>query len=117
MSDYTPLGIEKLAQQAATDPSTIRCPRDGVVMRVLQCRAERTERGEVAHRELPSVPAGREWRLTQIDVECPACRRRALGVEVAERVADPSGAGATPPRKRPPSYGERRSGAGLSSEP
>lgn len=81
MSDYTPLGLEKLAHQAAKDLTTLRCPRDSVVMRVLACRAEQALRGAVSRREFSRVP-GREWRVLEVDVECPACRRRALGVLV-----------------------------------
>lgn len=88
MSDYTSLGIAKLARQAATHPLIIRCPRDGVVMRVLRCCADRTGVREEARREFGRVPPGREWRVREIDVECPACRRRALGVTIAARPSD-----------------------------
>ena len=57
------------AQQAARDPTTIRCPRDGAVMRVLGGRA----------------PASGE----PLDLECPACRRRAVGVRPADSAATP----------------------------
>jgi hypothetical protein len=63
MSDYTPLGMAKLAQQATRDLTSIRCPRDSVVMRFLNRRLMGDEGGEV-------------------DLECPACGRRAYGVEV-----------------------------------
>lgn len=62
MQDYALLAIEKIARQASRDPTTIRCPRDGAVMRVLGT-------GDA------------------LDVECPACRRRAVGVRPAERAA------------------------------
>lgn len=60
VQDYALLGIQKIAQQAARDPTTIRCPRDGAVMRVFA-------------RGTPTAFEG-------LDVECPACRRRATGV-------------------------------------
>lgn len=82
MSDYTALGLEKLAHQAAADLTTIRCPRDSVVMRLLVCRAERTAGGEVTQGEFHRPPRGREWRVREVDVECPACRRRALHVHL-----------------------------------
>ena len=63
MREYALLGIQKIARQAARDPTMIRCPRDGAVMRVLRC-----------------PPA------YDLDVECPACGRRAEGV----RPADPA---------------------------
>lgn len=68
MQDYAVLGIQKIAQQAARDPTTIRCPRDGAVMRVLG----------------PRSPTVREV----LDVECPACRRRAVGVRPNARAAE-----------------------------
>jgi hypothetical protein len=84
MSDYTPLGLEKLARKAAQDLTTLRCPRDSVVMRVLACRAERMTGGDPARREFSRVPRGGDWHVREIDVECPACRRRAMGVKIAE---------------------------------
>ena len=69
MQEYLLLGIEKIARQAARDPTTIRCPRDGAVMRVLGGRA----------------PASGE----PLDLECPACRRRAVGVHPADPAAPP----------------------------
>jgi hypothetical protein len=56
--EYALLGIEKIARQAARDPTTIRCPRDGAVLRVARRAAE------------DGV----------LDVECPACGRTAVGV-------------------------------------
>jgi hypothetical protein len=87
MADYTPLGIQKIAQQAERDPRTIRCPRDSVVMRVLASRAERSEGGEAVRQRVDGLPRGRGWRVTQVDVECPACRRQAVNVEVEPRLA------------------------------
>jgi hypothetical protein len=69
VQEYLLLGIEKIARQAARDPTTIRCPRDGAVMRVLGERA----------------PASGE----PLDLECPACRRRAVGVRPADPTAPP----------------------------
>jgi len=62
--DYALLGIQKIARQAARDPTTIRCPRDGAVMRVLTPATVRID--------------------AEFDVECPACRRRATGVRLAD---------------------------------
>ena len=60
MREYALRGIQKIAQQAARDPTTIRCPRDSAVMRVLPTRASEARGG--------------------LDVECPACGRRAVGL-------------------------------------
>jgi hypothetical protein len=83
MSDYTAVGIDKIIQQAKTDPSLIRCPRDRAVMRVLCCHArQRNAEGAppvVANR----LPRTTGWIVTELDVECPACRRRAESVKVA----------------------------------
>jgi hypothetical protein len=84
MSDYTPLGLEKLARHATKDLTTFRCPRDGVVMRLLACRAEPTAAGDKTCREFRRLPRDSEWRVLEVDLECPACRRRAMGVPVAE---------------------------------
>ncbi len=80
MADYTPLGLEKIARQAADDLSLIRCPRDSVVMRVVGCRAEPVNGAASEGREFRSRPPKAGWRVTEVDVECPACRRRATGV-------------------------------------
>lgn len=69
MPEYAVLGIEKIARQAARDPTTIRCPRDGAVMRVLGA---------------PGATGTEAF-----DVECPACRRRALGVRPATETTPP----------------------------
>jgi hypothetical protein len=83
LADYTPLGIENIARQATTDVRLIRCPRDSVVMRVCSCEAERRdEPGEIQHVE-GRPPNGRGWVVHEIEVECPACGRRAAGVTVA----------------------------------
>lgn len=94
MSDYTPLGLEKLARHAANDLTTVRCPRDSVVMRLLACRAERYEAGALAQREFQRAPRGGDWEVREVDFECPACRRRAMNVRltpesVSESVARP----------------------------
>jgi len=83
MPDYTPLGFQKIAHQASVDPKLIRCPRDGVVMRVLATRARYDDRGIPTFREFPRLPAGAGWRVTELDLECPACRRRAERVRPA----------------------------------
>lgn len=80
MADYTPLGIEKISQQAARDPHTIRCPRDSVVMRVLVADAERRDGKEPTRRSFTALPKTPNWRVTKLDLECPACRRKALGI-------------------------------------
>jgi hypothetical protein len=80
MADYTPLGLEKIARQAASDLSLIRCPRDSVVMRVVVSRAERVDGVELESREFRSRPPDAEWRVTELTVECPACRRCATGI-------------------------------------
>lgn len=90
MADYTPLGIEKICLQASRDLRTIRCPRDSVVMRVLCSHAERNDGKEPHQRSFDALPRGRAWRVTTLDLECPACRRRALGVHpTGEAVSDP----------------------------
>jgi hypothetical protein len=83
--DYTPLGIQKIAQQAGRDPSLIRCPRDSVVMRVVKAHAERTDAGGVKRHTFDGVPKGAAWQITEVDVECPACRRCAAGVRPMRR--------------------------------
>ncbi|MGD2135229.1 MAG: hypothetical protein PVF27_03670 [Gemmatimonadales bacterium] len=83
MADYTPLGIEKISMQASRDLRTIRCPRDSVVMRILCSHAERDDGKEPHHRSFDALPRGRAWRVTTLDLECPACRRKALGVHPA----------------------------------
>jgi hypothetical protein len=85
VSDYTPLGIQKIAQQAGRDPTTIRCPRDSVVMRVLTANAERPDADGVKRRRFEGLPKGSAWQLTEVDVECPACRRSAQGVRPLRR--------------------------------
>lgn len=85
VSDYTPLGIQKIAQQAGLDPTTIRCPRDSVVMRVLRAGAERPDADGVKRRRFEGLPRGSAWRVTEVDVECPACRRSATGIRPMRR--------------------------------
>ena len=83
MPDYTPLGLQKIALQAAADPTLIRCPRDGVVMRVAATRARHDGRSVPTIREFPRLPSGPGWCVVELDVECPACRRRAERVRPA----------------------------------
>jgi hypothetical protein len=102
MADYTPLGIEIIARQAAHDLSLIRCPRDSVVMRVLASRAEQSKGGNGELREFRSRPPAAGWRVVELDVECPACRRRASGIRPDPRplqrppVASPPASGVSP---------------------
>jgi len=95
MADYTPLGIEKISLQAARDPHTIRCPRDSVVMRVLVVDAERSDGKEPSRRLFTTVPRTPSWRITKLDLECPACRRKALGIRPAMPAVPP-----VPPRQQ-----------------
>ena len=88
MSDYTLTGEDKIAQQACRNAALIRCPRDSAVMRVTTWRAERTggpDEREV--REFGRFPRSPDWQVCELDVECPACRRRAMGVTVAGSAA------------------------------
>jgi hypothetical protein len=85
VSDYTPLGIQKIAQQVGLDPTTVRCPRDSVVMRVLVAKAERPNAEGVTRRTFEGLPKGTAWQLTEVDVECPACRRSATGIRPMKR--------------------------------
>jgi hypothetical protein len=87
VSDYTSLGVDKIAHQATRDASLIRCPRDSVVMRVLGSRAERLSREGMVSREFTRLPSDAAWRLVEVDVECPACRRRACGVRLPRAAA------------------------------
>ena len=80
MSDYTFRGLQKLAHQVATRPTLIRCPRDSVVMRVLSSRAERQGPHGIRQETFVGMPRDGEWRVMEVDVECPACRRRAMHV-------------------------------------
>ncbi len=82
MTDYTSLGIQKLVRQATQDLSLIRCPRDSVVMRVLRCRAERPEGDGSKSGEFRRAPRSADWRVKEVDLECPACRRRAMGLRL-----------------------------------
>jgi hypothetical protein len=88
MPDYTPLGLQKIAVQASVDPTLIRCPRDGAVMRVVATRARHDDRGVPTFREFPRLPCGAGWRVTELDVECPACRRQAERLRPATDDAD-----------------------------
>lgn len=85
MCDYTPRGIEKLSYQVAEHPELIRCPRDSAVMRVLSSRAERSGPHGMRHESFVGMPKERAWRVLEVDVECPACRRRALEVRAAPK--------------------------------
>ncbi|HET7039647.1 MAG TPA: hypothetical protein VFH97_07155 [Gemmatimonadales bacterium] len=85
MEHYSPLGIEKIVRQAATERLIIRCPRDGVVMRVVSWRAKRRDGSEETRRGTGRPRASREWAITHLDLECPACRRTAEGIVVTPR--------------------------------
>lgn len=87
--DYSALGIEKLQQQAEADLSLIRCPRDGVVMRVLGGRASRRDGSGESRRFTDRLPNLRAWQVREVDVECPACRRRADGIRLRVRAERP----------------------------
>ena len=88
MPDYTLVGFQKIAQQAALDAAVVRCPRDGAVMRVVASRAERADRKGTTLREFHRLPRGTGWRVLELDLECPACRRRATGVRPASDPAE-----------------------------
>lgn len=81
MSDYTARGLQKLAHQVAQHADLIRCPRDSAVMRVLSTRAERPGAHGLRHESFVGRPRGRSWRVVDIDLECPACKRRAMAVQ------------------------------------
>lgn len=85
MADYTPLGIEKITRQANAPGVLVRCPRDGVVMRVEAWRACRRDGSGETTRGVGRLPRSREWAVTQVDVACPACRRRADGIAIEPR--------------------------------
>ena len=74
VNDYTELGLSKIALQARRNMREIRCPRDGAVMRVVA-------RVSVDQQNETSIQ--RHLALSSIDVECPACRRKAKGVSLA----------------------------------
>jgi hypothetical protein len=88
MPDYTLVGYQKIAQQAALDAAVVRCPRDGAVMRVMASRAEHTGRNGTILREFDRLPRGSDWQVLELDLECPACRRRAAGVRPASDPAE-----------------------------
>ncbi|MGD8727959.1 MAG: hypothetical protein PVH40_09955 [Gemmatimonadales bacterium] len=88
MSDYTALGLHKIALQASVNPTLIRCPRDGVVMRVVAAHARHDGRGVPTYRDFSRLPSGAGWHILKLDVECPACRRRAESVRPAMGEAD-----------------------------
>jgi hypothetical protein len=86
MEHYSPLGIEKIVRQAAAERTIIRCPRDGVVMRVVAWRARRRDGSGETRRGTGRPPApNKEWALIQLDLECPACRRSAPDIGVTPR--------------------------------
>ncbi len=87
MSDYTLTGDAKIAQQARRDAALIRCPRDSAVMRVTASRAERTGGRESEVRVFDRLPRGPDWQVRELDVQCPACRRRAVGVTLVTSAA------------------------------
>ena len=82
MADYTSLGIEKVTRQARVNRALVRCPRDGAVMRVTGSRAERRD-GTAESQRFVGLPSGRDWVVTELDLECPACRRVAEGIAMA----------------------------------
>ncbi len=84
MSDYTILGVDKIAQQARRDLTLIRCPRDSAVMRVTAWRAERVDSPEPELRVFDRLPRSVDWQVRALDVRCPACRRKAVQVTLAE---------------------------------
>ena len=86
MADYSPLGIQKIVEQAARDVRVIRCPRDSAVMRVAAARVQRHEGGKMVERSVEGLPRGRGWSVASLDLECPACRRQATKVELAPPV-------------------------------
>jgi hypothetical protein len=90
MPGYTPLGIEKIVKQAKHSLDLIRCPRDSVVMRILGGRAERRDGSGTTERFSERLPSSRYWSVREVDLECPACRRRAqaIGVRAANAPAD-----------------------------
>lgn len=51
-------------------------------MRVIGSRAERRDGSGEAQR-FTEPPAGRGWVVTELDLECPACRRVAEGIVIA----------------------------------
>lgn len=83
--DYSSLGIVKLQRQAEANPTLIRCPRDGVVMRVLGGRAARRDGSGETRRFADRLPNLRGWQIREVDLECPACRRRAERVRLSPR--------------------------------
>jgi hypothetical protein len=85
MEHYSPLGIEKIVRQAAADRLTIRCPRDGVVMRVVAWRVKRRDGSGETRRGTGRPKPSREWAITHLDLECPACRRGAEDIVVTPR--------------------------------
>ena len=80
MSDYTKLGLKKIAQQAKRDLRLVRCPRDGAVMRVTAWRAEHVEDPDNQLQTFDRFPRGVEWKVRDLDVRCPACGRTAEGI-------------------------------------
>jgi hypothetical protein len=52
-------------------------------MRVMASRAEHTSRNGTIVREFDRLPRGNDWRVIDLDLECPACRRRANCVRPA----------------------------------
>ncbi len=95
VSDYTKLGLEKIAQQAKRDLRLVRCPRDSAVMRVTAWRAEHVKDPDKQLQTFDRFPRGVEWKVRDLDVRCPACGRTAQGIAFV--VPEPA-------------QGERRSG-------
>lgn len=82
MTHYTDLGLAKLRWQAETEHHVVRCPRDGAVMRVLRAVAEPRDADGEARRFAARLPDRRRWRVRELDLECPACQRRAEGIQL-----------------------------------
>jgi hypothetical protein len=82
MDDYSEAGRAKLEQQASNSLDFIRCPLDSAAMLVMRCIATRYDRGETSYREFTGLPRGAEWTVVSLNLQCSACRRRAVDVQV-----------------------------------
>jgi hypothetical protein len=80
IADYSDIGIEKIGKQATADLSLVRCPRDSAVMRLVACRAAPKDDPTARAKAMDRLPKGKDWRVRDLDYECPACRRLALRV-------------------------------------
>lgn len=59
-------------------------------MRVTAYQAVQVGGGDAELRVFSRLPRAASWQLRALDVECPACRRRAVHVRLDESRADPS---------------------------